>query len=826
MLSARMSEPAPSRRVDVASPESLSTEAPRCEIKADAEKNPRPRLHVFCYSRNQGEREAGCPIFCGPKQTSDLMGRRKLGESAGLGILILLGGIVLLLGAVYRFMVEHSAEVMAFIVVGGAVALVGFVISRRGAKIPNTASAGPIAPRSASTKLQPASPMAGRVVRSAKASYRSEAKWMGPGEAVSIQGTVITSGLFYFGDTLSVGDGRMTDQYAVNPKLPIRSPQSDIEGSSMPYWPSYAGITPAARRAFIDWMAGGRRDPAYGIGHIFLFFYGLEHRQFVDGDTKSTSTFVSEVERLLSIYGGSNSFQHYARDFITYARLVAGMPQQEPSLSAERSGSGEMAPEIRIYLGKRMSESRALGAGDALLWLLATPDVYLRTAAVRCFDELVDLWTLRFNQKYPGGFSVKTPAKNIRLKYRAASNAFAVDVPGPHEQYPDILAVTTSLNSLKALVQSCTDELDPFSRFVGRQPASRSTMQAALLLPDDLQRQTSTAAISGFGERMAAIMGDNGRASTSMRKMLETADLDYPSHGKIVPALGDQLGRILDSVNIAIEPDRRYGSGTPQIDDQVFVFKAPKGGPVDPDRIPYRVMKAQVEVAVLAAATDGESSPEELVRVIAAIRAGSDLSGVEQARLIAYTVTIFKSPPKQERVLRRLAERTVAEEEAIATAATAFVGGGAKVEPNDVKFLERLHKALGLPKDRVYAELHRIEPPRDEPVPVSVDKRVAGIPIPKEKETPSRAPSSVQIDPGRLARVQRETETVSALLAQSFVEESGPVPKTPAVAADGHPAPAFEGLDHAHAELVEFLEIKSEISSHEFEERARALQLP
>jgi hypothetical protein len=98
------------------------------------------------------------------------MGRRKSGESAGLGILILLGGIVLLLGAVYRFKVEHSAEVMAFIVLAGAVALVGFVISRRGAKIPNTASAGPIAPRSASTKLQPASPMAGRVVRSAACS--------------------------------------------------------------------------------------------------------------------------------------------------------------------------------------------------------------------------------------------------------------------------------------------------------------------------------------------------------------------------------------------------------------------------------------------------------------------------------------------------------------------------------------------------------------------------------------------------------------------------------------------------------------------------------
>jgi hypothetical protein len=294
----------------------------------------------------------------------------------------------------------------------------------------------------------------------------------------------------------------------------------------------------------------------------------------------------------LSIYGDNNSFQHYARDFLTYARLVAGMPLEEPSLSAERAGSGEMAPEIQIHLGRRLSESNVLGAWDTLLWVLAMPDVYLRTAAVRCFEEFVDLWTLRFNQKYRGGFPVKASTKNIRLTYRAASNAFSVDVPGPHDQYPDILAVTTSLNSLKALAQSCTDELDPFSRFVGRQPASRSSMQAALLLPDDLQRQTSTGAISRFGERMAAIMGDNGRASTSMRKMLETADLDYPPHGKIVPALGDQLGKILDSVDVAIEPDRRYGTGTPQIDDQVFIFKAPNGGPVDPERIPYRVMKA------------------------------------------------------------------------------------------------------------------------------------------------------------------------------------------------------------------------------------------
>ncbi|MFX9995561.1 TerB N-terminal domain-containing protein, partial [Acinetobacter baumannii] len=80
---------------------------------------------------------------------------------------------------------------------------------------------------------------------------------------------------------------------------------------SMSYWPSYTDMSPAARRAFLDWMQDGRRNPAYGIGHVFMFFYGLEHRLFVDrGD--DAVLLVREVERLLTIYGSNNSFRGYA----------------------------------------------------------------------------------------------------------------------------------------------------------------------------------------------------------------------------------------------------------------------------------------------------------------------------------------------------------------------------------------------------------------------------------------------------------------------------------------------------------------------------------
>ncbi len=52
----------------------------------------------------------------------------------------------------------------------------------------------------------------------------------------------------------------------------------------MYYWPHYAQISPEARLAQLQWQSTGRRDPRFGIGHVFIFFYGLEHR--VDGGEK------------------------------------------------------------------------------------------------------------------------------------------------------------------------------------------------------------------------------------------------------------------------------------------------------------------------------------------------------------------------------------------------------------------------------------------------------------------------------------------------------------------------------------------------------------
>lgn len=740
------------------------------------------------------------------------MARRKSsGSSAGIGVMIVLGGIIWAVSAAYHFILENSAAIIALLVVAGLVSLIIFGLLRIGKSKP-TGSVG--ANASPDRQVQ----ITGPYLSQGSSRKTANARWISPGAPVRIQDYDITAGLFYLGEALALPDGRTIDQYAINPKLPVSDAQSDVLGQTMSYWPSYASITPGARRAFLAWMGDGRRDSTYNIGYVFLFFYGLEHRQFIEKSEPPARTLIPEVERLLSIYGQNNSFRGYATNFLTHARMAAGLPLDPPRLSAERTFSPELSPAVRIYFGEKLAKSSTLYAEDVLLWLLALPDTYLRTPAIRCFDEFAALWKLRFAAKFPSGFQVNVPTKKIKFTYRAASGAFQVDVPGLHTQYPDIAAVRQSLDKFRTLAQACTDELDGFSRFVGKRPDRKSSIQAALLLPEILQRETSSGILHDVGQRITDLMGARNTATTKLKEVLNAAAFDFPETGKLPQAIGDQIGPVLDRINVAIEPDRRYGGGAAQLEDQVVIFRAEQGGPIDPKKLAYQRMKVQVEVSALAASADGAATVDELQTIIANIKSVQDLTRIEGLRLIAYAITIFKSPPKQSRILRRLADAPEVDRQAIAMAAVSVIGREDQVDPKRVQFLERLNKVLKLPKDKVYTDLHRAAVAPDEPVLVSPESRIPGIPIPKQPQP------GIYIDPARLAAVQKQTQAVSQILTQIFADDAGPL-KSEAAVSHVVNGSAFDGLDRNHAELVEYLEIKGEIAKQEFDERAKALKL-
>ena len=75
----------------------------------------------------------------------------------------------------------------------------------------------------------------------------------------------------------------------INPNLKVSREEADVTVRRMPYWPRYSEVDPIARRAYLQWLSSGRRDPAADIGYVFLFFYGLERRALLDLRSGSSS---------------------------------------------------------------------------------------------------------------------------------------------------------------------------------------------------------------------------------------------------------------------------------------------------------------------------------------------------------------------------------------------------------------------------------------------------------------------------------------------------------------------------------------------------------
>ncbi|TIR80259.1 MAG: hypothetical protein E5X19_31520, partial [Mesorhizobium sp.] len=116
----------------------------------------------------------------------------------------------------------------------------------------------------------------------------------------------------------------------VDPTCQVGSVRGDPEGKTLPYWPSYQSISPGARRTYLEWLAGGRNDPSIGIGYVFIFFYGLERRLFIDEARNEAPAMAAEVRRLLALHGENYSFKGYASKFLDVADLMANPDISRP----------------------------------------------------------------------------------------------------------------------------------------------------------------------------------------------------------------------------------------------------------------------------------------------------------------------------------------------------------------------------------------------------------------------------------------------------------------------------------------------------------------
>ncbi|MDQ3288378.1 MAG: TerB N-terminal domain-containing protein [Pseudomonadota bacterium] len=631
----------------------------------------------------------------------------------------------------------------------------------------------------------------------------TQGRWIPPDEVIEVAGTPLSGGMLYVGTTMAAANDGSTDPCLINPRLSVAR-SGDFRERHTNYWPSYCDISSTGRRAYLNWLADGRSHPECDIGYVFLFFYGLERR--IIHDTRADDQLKSEwpairdeLRRLLAIYSEqSGSFRRYAGELLNYIELAFATDRLYEQTIPDLPRTYELPPYIRLALGQAAVDRVPVPAQLALAWVRLNPETYLRTAATRCPEEFERLFVLRYHDALGDGLVLPKNRTKLKLVYQAASSGFhGSRITMTYGDVPDVTALIAPIRTLNEIVSQCTDELGPFSRAVGKDASVRDSLDGLLMLPATLWPPEASQRLKALTDSMKG-----GMLTRSLHEIV--ADLGGASSDPTRDRVR-ALARSLESVQIGMEPNVLAGARTPSATDPIVLFAIPAMEPGEVDSAAFRTAALTLQLASAVAQADGTFNEHEIDHLRSEIESWSHLTPPHRQRLHAHLQWLVASPVSLQSLKRKLEPMELRAKEAVATFMATVAQSDGVVSPEEVKFLEKVYKALGVNPKRVFTDVHALE---------------AGT-------APTRGAErkGFQLDAERIATLQADTARVSALLSEIFTEEHSPPPEAQEAEAEPEAQSGFLGLDQGHGALLRLMLSRPEWSREELADAATDLEL-
>lgn len=674
------------------------------------------------------------------------------------------------------------------------------------------------------------------------------ARWIAPGESIRVQGYDIPGGLLYLGTRLTAPK-ETPEPALIDPDLSIDRAHPDTAGRHLDYWPSFAEIPPASRATYLAWLADGRRAPATPIGYVFLFLYGLERRVLVDiaaNPQLATELLAirTEVATLLDHYGSlSSSFQGYATGFLGVIDLMTvDDSQRAPLAPPPLHGPKEPTPlSLRIALGRFAAAGQPVPPEWALAWAWYHPEVSPRTPATRCPDEFERLFLLRYRKRFGEGLIVKPGKRRIAIRYQPANSGIETGTLSS-ATIPDVFPLMSPGRKLVELFTNVADELDPYSRWLGRNPDKAGSLAALALLPPEL---VDASGVSGQARELTAwangLLDVDGVATVSGSDLMRFWPSVSPE--KLSRAEGIGLVQALARLRLGIEPDLRFGGPAIAREGPVVLFRTGEHPP-EASSSAYAMATLLIYLAAIVGSSDGNVSEREIGRLREHLDLSLNLTPAEQRRLDAHLAWLATIDLKLTGLKKRINALGTSDREAIGAVLIAVAVSDGIISPPEVTTLMKTFKLLGLDPEAVTSRLHATltaGPPRPARGPVTV--RPAGTPDPGFPIPPrpgqagkSTAPTDgFVLDHEAIRRKMADTAVLSALLGSIFTEEVGtnvlqwegdtPSEADRETAADAAKGDLIGGLDAAHSGLLRQLATRESWDSGEFETLARSFHL-
>ena len=637
------------------------------------------------------------------------------------------------------------------------------------------------------------------------------------------------------GDGLGTVNGYQEVEPAlVDPSLAVNLANPDTKGERLHYWPSYSEIPPESRAAYLQWLASGRQDPAVPTGYVFLFFYGLERRLLADTRNSEAakhdaSAITAEVERLLGIYGENGSFQRYATEFLAATRVLwmSDRLYRSPPLR-DRVGY-DLPVDLRVALGQLVVDGHPIAGPWAFAWFINHPEARLRTPAHRCAEEFEALFLHRFAEKFPNGMKLKPNKRRLKWEYRHASASFG----GHHEielgELPDVGAISRPVRVFQEIADSCLQELDAYSRYLGRNPNGEGSIEAFGLLPAELT------ATSREGEIAELVNWAEDRLGGQSSVLLSGAEImsnwEHSKPDKMTKKEAIAFAHVLAKVHFGIEPDVRFVGPPLSAKGHAVLFRLAGGHDEAPSR-EYRSSMMLMHLAAIVAAADGVVSPDEERHLERHLEHAMHMNDSETKRLRTHLRWLLAEQPGMAGLKKRFEGIERPTRMRIAQFAVTVAGADGRIDSEEVKVLRKLYTMLGLEPDDVYGDIHALAgTPVTEPVTVRAGKPQAqgyAIPAPPRSSMAAGSDSSDSgfvLDMSRVRTMLHDTAEVASLLSDIFIEEQVVEPAREAMVAIDDSPDSVAGMDGPHSKLLRTLEGKEVLSRHAFEQLAEQMQL-
>lgn len=615
-------------------------------------------------------------------------------------------------------------------------------------------------------------------------------RWIQPGEVITAGGVEITGGHFYFGQRMKPAGQSLSGYYDDNSEasliddtLKIHPQPSFYEDSSLGYWPCYSSLSPDARGAYLSWLSSDRCDASCPVGYVFIYLYGLERRALIDSRDENTSdaefcTLFKEICRLRSVFIENRSFRNYSSQLLEAMSILRPDVNLDANLGNDTGFSNGM--QFKLALAKAVDAGLPVSADLALTWITNHTEYALRTPARRCTKEFAALFKQRYTLKYGEGMVVKPNKTRLRLDYTPASpNLRGIRLPVP--DLPDPSALKGPVQKIMTLAELCTDELDAYSRYLGRKGTSENDTAAIMLLPAEIIDESAGKISNTFKSWADEVIAEH-EGLTSVAEFWEHIGASRPD--KINKKEADLMQAFALKMGYCLAPDPFYHHVKAEADGVLVLFAAGDCSRLStsPEFI-SAVMT--LRLGVMVALTDNSLDQAERKVLENAIEHNSGFTDDEKRSLHAYLTWQLHTPANMTGMKNRIAQLSESNKLAVGKVIVGVACSDGRIDPAEIKQLEKIYSSLGLDPSTVSGNIHQ--------------HSTAEI-VPQSATATSPDTTRFTLDASVLAHHESATDDVRKLLSAIFTEDEPELRESALVTGAQE-----ESLDSAHSQLYQRL---------------------